>query len=47
MSVIKANHALADTLDITGTPTFVLDGIMLRGYLPLEAMQEVVAQERG
>jgi protein-disulfide isomerase len=44
---IAANYALAEALGITGTPTFVVGDQLLRGYLPLEAMQEVVAQERG
>lgn len=47
MAVIKANHALADTMQITGTPTFVLPSMMLRGYLPLDAMREVVAEVRA
>jgi protein-disulfide isomerase len=45
--VIKANHALAQTLGIGGTPTFVIGGRMLRGYLPLDGMRQVVAEERG
>ena len=45
-AVIQANHALAQTLDISGTPTFVIDGTMLRGYLPLEDMREIVRQAR-
>jgi protein-disulfide isomerase len=46
-AVIKANHALADTLEISGTPTFVLPDLMLRGYLPLDAMREIVAEVRA
>ena len=46
-AVIEANHALAQTLDISGTPTFVLKDMMLRGYLPLEAMREVIAEVRA
>lgn len=45
--VIEANHALAQSLGITGTPTFVIGETMLRGYLPLEGMQDVVAEERS
>jgi protein-disulfide isomerase len=45
--VIKANHALAETLAISGTPTFVIGGRMLRGYVPLDGMRQVVAEERG
>lgn len=44
--VIRANHLLAQQLGITGTPTFVLDGQMLRGYLPLDGMREQVAEAR-
>jgi len=46
-AVIAANHALGDALKISGTPTFVVGRQMLRGYLPLEQMQKVVAGERG
>lgn len=45
--VIAANHALAQSLAITGTPTFVIQGQMLRGYVPLDAMREIVAAERA
>lgn len=47
MRVIKANHELADTLEISGTPTFVLPEMMLRGYLPLNVMRDIVAEVRG
>ncbi|MFP5480142.1 MAG: DsbA family protein [Alphaproteobacteria bacterium] len=47
MSVIEANHALADKMEISGTPTFVLKSMMLRGYVPLEAMREIVAEVRA
>ncbi|WP_135448732.1 DsbA family protein [Tabrizicola caldifontis] len=47
MAVIKANHALADTLEISGTPTFVLKNMMLRGYIPLDAMRNIVAEVRA
>lgn len=45
--VIEANHALAERLQISGTPTFVLGSQMLRGYVPLASMQAIVAGERG
>lgn len=44
--VIAANQALGDAMAISGTPTFVIDGTMLRGYLPLDGMRQVVADER-
>lgn len=46
-AVIAANHALAQTMEISGTPTFVINDTMLRGYVPLEGMRAVVAGERG
>jgi protein-disulfide isomerase len=45
-AVIDANHALGGTMQIDGTPTFIVDGTMLRGYLPLDDMRKVVAEER-
>ncbi len=51
---IAANHALGDALQISGTPTFVLQDkllrapdSMLRGYVPLATMQELVGDLRG
>lgn len=46
-AVIEANHALASQMQISGTPTFVVGGQMLRGYLPLAGMRQVVADERS
>lgn len=45
--IIADNHALAQRLQISGTPTFVMGGQMIRGYVPLATMQETVAEERG
>ncbi|MGQ0564437.1 MAG: DsbA family protein [Gemmobacter sp.] len=45
-AVIQANHDLATKLDISGTPTFVIGGIMLRGYVALEGMRQIVAEQR-
>jgi protein-disulfide isomerase len=44
--IITANHALADVMEISGTPTFVLKDQMLRGYVPLEDMRGIVAEAR-
>lgn len=44
--IIEANHALGQEMAINGTPTFVIGGQMLRGYVPLEAMLLIVAAER-
>ncbi len=45
--VIEENHLLAQRMQISGTPTFVMGGQMLRGYAPLDTMREIVADERG
>ncbi len=45
--VIAANHALGQRMNITGTPSFVMQDQMLRGYVPLEAMQQIAADIRG
>ena len=45
--VIEDNHALAQRMQISGTPTFVMGEQMVRGYIPLTHMQQVVAEERG
>lgn len=44
---ISANYALGEAMQINGTPTFVVGDQLLRGYLPLDQMRAVVAQERG
>lgn len=44
--VIEENHLLAERMQISGTPTFVVGGQMLRGYAPLETMRAIVADAR-
>lgn len=46
LAIIRTNHALADGMEISGTPTFVLKDQMLRGYVPLEDMRTIVAEAR-
>jgi len=46
-AVIAANRALGEQMQITGTPTFILGGQMIRGYVPLAQMQTLVAQARA
>lgn len=43
---LAETRALGETLAISGTPTFVVDNRMVRGYLPLPQMQELVAALR-
>jgi len=45
--VISANHQLAGALNITGTPTFVMNDQLLRGYAPYEGMAAMVAEMRA
>ncbi len=45
-AVIMANHDLATALEINGTPTFVIDRTMVRGYVPLDGMRQIVEGQR-
>ena len=45
--VIEANHALAQRMQINGTPSFVMGDQMLRGYLPQDAMQQLANEIRS
>ena len=45
--IIDDNHALAQRLQINGTPGFVMGDKLLRGYVPLEGMQAMLADLRG
>lgn len=44
---INTTRALAQRLQISGTPTFVMQDELLRGYMPKAAMEQMVAQKRG
>ncbi|MGR3320970.1 MAG: DsbA family protein [Pseudooceanicola sp.] len=44
---IAETRALAQRLQINGTPTFVIGGQMLRGYVPLDAMRGIVEDARS
>ncbi|MFN3294629.1 MAG: DsbA family protein, partial [Gemmobacter sp.] len=37
---------LASKLDINGTPTFVIKETMVRGYVPLDGMRQIVEGQR-
>lgn len=45
--VLAKTRALAQTLRISGTPTFVLGDEMLRGYLPADQLEMIVAEKRA
>jgi protein-disulfide isomerase len=44
---IAANHQLAQRLGINGTPGFVMGDQLVRGYIPYDALVELVAATRG
>ncbi|MEQ9257898.1 MAG: DsbA family protein [Roseovarius sp.] len=46
-AVIAANHQLAQKLGISGTPSFVMENRMLRGYLPREEMEALAEEIRA
>ena len=45
--ILAANRALGDRMQITGTPTFVFGDQMVRGYVDLAQMRQIVAEERN
>lgn len=45
--VIAANHALAQRLRISGTPSFVIGEAVARGFLPLDDMAAIVEAQRA
>lgn len=45
--LIGDTHQLGSRMAISGTPTFVLEDQMLRGYVPLSGMIDLVAEVRG
>lgn len=47
MGEIRKTRELAQRLSISGTPTFVLEDELLRGYLPFDEMQIIVDDKRG
>lgn len=44
---IDKNYALAEALDIKGTPAFVIGDHIVRGAIDLEAMKLLIAKARG
>ena len=45
--VLAENLALARRLQVNGTPTFIMDDQMLRGYVPFDGMTQIVAEMRA
>ncbi|MEP1612539.1 MAG: DsbA family protein [Roseobacter sp.] len=44
---IRETRALAQRLQINGTPTFVLHDEMLRGFLPSDQLQQIIEDKRS
>ena len=44
--MIQTNRSLGQQMQISGTPTFVIGNEMLRGYVPLAGMQQIVEETR-
>ncbi|TCM84716.1 DsbA family protein [Rhodovulum steppense] len=45
-AVLAANQSLAQRMQISGTPTFIVGPQMLRGYMPLDGMRRIVSEIR-
>jgi len=45
-AALKANHTLAEALDITGTPGFVIGDQIVPGAIELSSLKELVAEAR-
>jgi protein-disulfide isomerase len=45
-AIIEENYALAQAMQISGTPTFVMGRQLIRGFMPGDAMAELIAEER-
>lgn len=43
---LAETRTLAQILQINGTPSFVMGDQLIRGYVPLDAMQQIVAEAR-
>lgn len=46
MAVIQANYTMAEEMEITGTPAFIMKDGVMRGYAPLDVMRTFVADAR-
>lgn len=45
-TILKANHTLAVTLGIKGTPAFIVGDTLVPGYVSLQGLQQLVAELR-
>ncbi len=45
--LISANHKLAQTLDVSATPTFIIGDQVVEGAVPLEQLKALIQKARG
>jgi protein-disulfide isomerase len=45
--LIDTNRKLADSLDISATPTFIIDGEVVEGAVPLDQLKALIKKARG
>ena len=45
--MIAYTRALAEKLKISGTPTFVMNDELIRGYVPFDALIDIIANKRS
>ncbi|MBL1437859.1 MAG: DsbA family protein [Rhodobacteraceae bacterium] len=45
--IIQSNRSLGQRMQISGTPSYVIGTQMLRGYVPLAGMQQIVDEARA
>jgi protein-disulfide isomerase len=45
--LIDDTHKLADSLDVSATPTFVIDGQVVEGAVPLDQLKALIKKARG
>ncbi len=45
--ILAENRALAQRLQVSGTPTYVMETELIRGFIPAEVMLEIAADLRG
>ena len=45
--IIAANQSLAQSLNINGTPAFIIDKTVVPGYLPVDGLMAAIAEVRG
>lgn len=45
--IIDRNHKIAETLNITGTPSFIIGDTLAPGFIDLEQMRQLVAAARS